>query len=157
HLAAHAELARLAGVRSVEVCEDGDVVTILGEDTIVERRAVPAGYVYLDGDSIGDVKAVLRDRSHLADEGVVVVTVAVSPQTGEIVYGPDLDSHGMMDNPDLVLEKAAQAVREALEERLTVDAHDTSVLQQVVRQAAARVIKAETSRRPVILPVVLEL
>ena len=157
HLAAHAELARIAGVKSVEICEDGDRVIIEGEETRVERRAVPAGYVYLDGDSIGDVKAVLRDRSHLADEGVVVVTVAVSPQSGEIVYGPSLDSHGMMDHPDIVLEKAAQAVREALEERLKADAHDTSVLQQVIRQAAAKVIKAETSRRPVILPVLLEL
>jgi ribonuclease J len=157
HLSAHAELARIAGVKSVEICEDGDMVIIEGDETRVERRAVPAGYVYLDGDSIGDVKAVLRDRSHLADEGVVVVTVAVSPQSGEIVFGPSLDSHGMMDHPDIVLEKAAQAVREALEERLKADAHDSSVLQQVIRQAAARVIKAETSRRPVILPVLLEL
>jgi ribonuclease J len=157
HLSAHAELARIAGVKSVEICEDGDMVIIDGDETRVERRAVPAGYVYLDGDSVGDVKAVLRDRSHLADEGVVVVTVAVSPQSGEIVYGPSLDSHGMMDHPDIVLEKAAQAVREALEERLKADAHDSSVLQQVIRQAAAKVIKAETSRRPVILPVLLEL
>ena len=157
HLAAHAHLARLAGVKSVEICEDGDMVIIDGEETRVERRAVPAGYVYLDGDSVGDVRAILRDRSHLADEGVVVVTVAVSPQSGEIVYGPSLDSHGMMDNPDVVLEKAAQAVREAVEERLKADAHDSSVLQQVIRRAAARVIKAETSRRPVILPVLLEL
>jgi ribonuclease J len=157
HLVAHAELARLAGVGTVEVCEDGDMVTLSGAETKVQRRAVPAGYVYLDGDTVGDVRAVLRDRSHLADEGVVVVTVAVSPQSREIVYGPDLDSHGMMDNPEAVLGKAAQAVREALEERLSADANDTSVLQQVARQAAARVIKAETSRRPVILPVVLEL
>lgn len=157
HLAAHASLARLVGIQAVEVCEDGDRVILEGPETRVERRAVPAGYVYLDGESVGEVRAVLRDRSHLADEGVVVVTVAVSPQSREIVYGPDLDSHGMMDDPEAVLEKAAQAVRQALEERLTEDGHDTSVLQQVVRQAAARVIKAETSRRPVILPVLLEL
>ncbi|MGQ0847839.1 MAG: ribonuclease J [Actinomycetota bacterium] len=157
HLAAHAELARLVGVPSVEVCEDGDAVILDGGSTRVERRVVPAGYVYLDGDTVGDVKAVLRDRSHLADEGVVVVTVAVSPQSGDIIYGPDLASHGMMDDPDSVLEKAAQAVRQAIEERLAGHEQDMSVLQQVVRGAAARVIKAETSRRPVILPVVLEL
>lgn len=157
HLAAHAKLAKLVGVPSVEICEDGDRITLDGGETLVERRAVPAGYVYLDGDSFGDVKAVLRDRSHLADEGVVVVVVAVSPHTREIIYGPDLDSHGMMDDPEAVLEKASQAVRQALEERLSENGHDTSVLQQVVRQAAAKVIKAESSRRPVILPVVLEL
>ncbi len=157
HLAAHASLARLVGVPQVEILEDGDRIFLDGDDTRVSRRAVPAGYVYLDGDSIGDVKAVLRDRSHLADEGVVVVTVAVSPQSHEIIFGPDLSSHGMMDDPEAVLEKAGQAVRQAVQERLTADAHDGSALQQVVRQAAARVIKSETSRRPVILPVVLEL
>jgi ribonuclease J len=157
HLVAHADLARLVGVPTVEICEDGDAVDLDGDRTTVSRRVVPAGYVYLDGESVGDVRAVLRDRSHLADEGVVVLVVAVSPQTREIIYGPDLDSHGMMDDPDTVLEKAAQAVRQALEERLGEDGSDTSVLGQVARQAAARVIKAETSRRPVILPVVLEM
>ena len=157
HLAAHAELARMVGVPQVEVCEDGDTIVIEGAEATVLRRNVPAGYVYLDGDSFGDVKAVLRDRSHLADEGVVVVTVAVSPSTGEVVYGPDLDSHGMMDDPEVVLEKAAQAVRQMVEERLAANGHDTTDLQQAVRQAAARVIKAETSRRPVIIPVVMEL
>jgi ribonuclease J len=157
HLSAHADLARLVGVPQVEVCEDGDRVSISGAEITVERRAVPAGYVYLDGDTVGDVKAVLRDRSHLADEGLVVVTVAVSPQSKDIVFGPELNSVGVMDDPELVLEKAAQAVRAALDERLSDDGHDNSVLQQVVRQAAARVIKAETGRRPVVLPVVLEL
>jgi ribonuclease J len=157
HLAAHADLARLAGVAQVEVCEDGDSVILDGAEMTVVRRDVPAGYVYLDGDSVGEVKAVLRDRSHLADEGVVVVTVAVSPQNREVIFGPDLNSHGMMDDPELVLEKAAQAVRRAVEDRLAADGHDTSDLQQAARQAAARVIKAETSRRPVIIPVVMEL
>lgn len=157
HLAAHADLARLVGVPSVEVCEDGDAVILDGEETRVERRARPAGYVYLDGEGVGEVQAVLRDRSHLADEGVVVVTVVVSPNNREIVYGPDLHSHGVMDDPEAVLEKAAQAVRQSLEERLSNGEADISVLQQATRQTAARIIKAETSRRPVIVPVVLEL
>ncbi|HKX76267.1 MAG TPA: ribonuclease J [Acidimicrobiia bacterium] len=157
HLAAHADLARKVGVEQVEVCEDGDTVVIEGGELTVLRRNVPAGYVYLDGDSFGEVKAVLRDRSHLADEGVVVVTVAVSPQSREIIFGPELNSHGVMDEPEAVLGKAAQAVRQLVEERLAADGHDATDLQQAVRQAAARVIKSETSRRPVIIPVVMEL
>jgi ribonuclease J len=157
HLAAHADLARLVGVANVEVCEDGDALVLDGPETRVERRARPAGYVYLDGEGVGEVQAVLRDRSHLADEGVVVVTVAVSPNNREIVYGPDLHSHGVMDDPEAVLEKAGQAVRQSLEERLNNGEADLSVLQQATRQTAARIIKAETSRRPVIVPVVLEL
>ena len=62
----------------------------------------------------------------------------------------------MMDDPDAVLEKAAQAVRQAIRTSHWPTANDLSVLQQVIRQTAARVIKAETVRRPVILPVVLE-
>jgi ribonuclease J len=158
HLHAHAELARLVGVPWVDVCEDGDAVIIKGRKTTVERRAVPAGYVYLDGSTLGDVKtAVLRDRSHLADEGVVVVVAAVSLQRGEIVYGPDLDSHGLMDEPEPVLGKAGDAVRQGLIDALSGGASDHAALQQTVREAVAKVIRAETSRRPVIFPVVLEL
>jgi len=131
-------------------------VIVDGKRTLVERRAVPAGYVYLDGSAVGDVQnAVLRDRSHLADEGVVVVTVGIDHGTGEITYGPDLDSHGMMDDPTTVLDKAADAVRSA------IDSHesgrtDHAELQKTVRQAAGKVIRAETARRPVIIPVIIE-
>jgi ribonuclease J len=158
HLHAHAGLARSMGVPWVEVLEDGDRVTLDGGETSVGRRAVEAGYVYLDGSSIGDVKrAVLRDRGHLADEGVVVVTVGINSQNGDLIYGPDLDSHGLMDEPDAVLAKAAEAVRQALEDRAGSGGHDMSALQLAVRQAAAGVIRAETARKPVILPVVMEL
>lgn len=157
HLHAHAELARKMGVKTVEVLEDGDRITLEGRKTRVERRAVPASYVYLDGSSVGDVQnAVLRDRSHLADDGVVVVTVGIDHDTGEILYGPDLDSHGVMDDPSAVLAKAADAVRAAVEEHET-GRTDHAELQKTVRQAAGRVIRAETARRPVIVPVLMEL
>lgn len=157
HLHAHAGLARTSGVPWVEVLEDGDRVIVDGDRTRVEYGAVEAGYVYLDGSSVGDVKrAVLRDRGHLADEGVVVVTVAVNHQSGEIVYGPDLDSHGVMDEPESVLAKAADAVRQAVADQAN-GGFDAGALQQVVRQAAARVLRSETSRKPVILPVVIDL
>jgi ribonuclease J len=147
----------MMGIKSVNILEDGDRITISGKNTSVERRAVPAGYVYLDGSGVGDVQsAVLRDRSHLADDGVVVVTVGIDHATGEILYGPDLDSHGMMDDPSSVLEKAANAVRSAIEEHKS-GRTDHAELQKTVRQAAGRVIRAETSRKPVIVPVLMEL
>lgn len=156
HLSAHADLARKMGVQQVDVLEDGDRVIVDGKKTFVERRAVPAGYVYLDGSAVGDVQnAVLRDRSHLADEGVVVVTVGIDHDTGEIIYGPDLDSHGMMDDPTAVLAKAADAVRSAIETHET-GRTDHAEMQKTVRQAAGKVIRAETARRPVIIPIVME-
>lgn len=156
HLAAHADLARTMGVDHVDVLEDGDRVIVDGKKTYVERRAVPAGYVYLDGSAVGDVQGgVLRDRSHLADEGVVVVTVGIDHDTGEIVYGPDLDSHGLMDDPTTVLDKAADAVRSAINEHDS-GRTDHAELQKSVRQAAGKIIRSETSRRPVILPIIME-
>jgi ribonuclease J len=129
-----------------------------GTEIRIERRAFEAGYVYPDGTSFGDVKlAVLRDRSHLADEGVVVVTVAVSHQTGDIIYGPNLDSHGLTDDPSPILLKAADAVRQTVTDLASSTETDRNQLQQAIRQAAAAVIRAETSRKPVIIPVLLEL
>ncbi len=157
HLHAHAGLARLMGVPWVEVLEDGDAVVIDGDRTEVERRAFSAAYVYLDGSGVGDVgRGVLRARGRLADEGVVVVTVGVDHSSGELVYGPDLASHGLMGEPGPILEKAGQAVTSALESRSDGPV-DHNAIQQAVRQSASQVIRAETSRRPVILPVVLEL
>lgn len=157
HLHAHAELARRMLVPMVDVLEDGDAVILDGERTLVERRAVPAGYVYFDGAGVGDVKrGVLRDRSRLADEGVVVVTVGIERASGSIVFGPDLDSHGLMDDPEAVLRKAADAVRAEVERRAADDGFDHAAMQNAVRQAAATVIRAETTRKPVILPVVLD-
>jgi ribonuclease J len=157
HLHAHTELARTMNVPWAEVLEDGDRVVVDANKTVVERRAVPAGYVYLDGSSVGDVKnAVLRDRSHLADEGVVVVTVGIDHKTGKIVYGPDLDSHGVMDDPEAVLKKAAAAVKKSLQEHAG-GRSDINELQKTVRQAVGKVLREETSRKPVIVPVVMEL
>jgi ribonuclease J len=144
-------------VRDVEILEDGDRIILDGKRTTVERRAVPAGYVYLDGSTVGDVQsAVLRDRSHLADDGVVIVTVGIDRGNGEVLYGPDFDSHGVMDDPTAVFEKAAEAVRSAIEEHDT-GRTDHAEMQKTVREAAGRIIRAETSRRPVIVPVVMEL
>ncbi len=156
HLAAHADLARTMGVPQVDVLEDGDRVIVDGDKTYVERRAVPAGYVYLDGSAVGDVQGgVLRDRSHLADEGVVVVTIGIDHDNGDIVWGPDLDSHGLMDDPSAVLDKAADAVRSAIESHDS-GRTDHAEMQKAVRQAVGKVIRAETARRPVILPIVME-
>ncbi|HEX2153425.1 MAG TPA: ribonuclease J [Acidimicrobiia bacterium] len=157
HLHAHAELARARGVPEVDVLEDGDKVIIDGASTKVLRRAVPAGYVYLDGASYGDVQTgVLRDRSHLADEGVVVVTVGIDREAN-IVYGPDLDSHGLMDDPELVLGKAAEAIRSAIADGIDNAEDSISGIQRLVRQATARLIRQEVSRKPVIIPVVFQL
>ena len=151
-LRAHAALAESMEVPEVFVCEDGDRITIDGKRTHVERRAVPAGYVYLDGSMVGDVKRAIRDRRHLADEGVVVITVGVDSTTAEIVYGPDLDSHGLMDQPKDMLSKVAREIEKAIKS----GSPDPDAVRRHVHDTARRVIKTETGRRPVVIPVVIE-
>ena len=97
----HARLAEAVGVAPdhVLVCEDGDVLTLVLQTTAaeidVERRAVPAGYLYVDG-IVGDVgQGVLRDRRNLAEEGLVVVIVTVDSTTGELVTGPEIVTRGL--------------------------------------------------------------
>jgi ribonuclease J len=155
HLHAHARIAEEMNVPEVILCQDGDSVVLDGGAVRVERQAVPAGYVYLDGAGVGDVHSVLRDRRHLADDGVIIVTVGIDSHTGEIVIGPDLDSHGFMDEPDEILKRAAEAVIEEVA-GITERPIDIDTLRRHVRQSANRVIRRETQRRPVLFPIVME-
>ncbi|MDH5502495.1 MAG: ribonuclease J [Acidimicrobiia bacterium] len=153
HLRAHAELADQMKVPDVNILEDGDMIEIKGDRTHVTNRAVDASYVYFDG--TGDVNnSVLRARGHLSDDGVVVVTVGVQRSDSSVILGPDIDSHGFADDPRRILAKAAEAVRSAVTE---LDPQsELGQYQKAVRLAAQQVIRAETSRKPVVIPVVLE-
>jgi ribonuclease J len=160
HLVAHAKLGRQMGVKDdhVIVCEDGDEVELDDRGIIVRRRAVSAGYLYVDG-IIGDVGAgVLRDRRVLAEEGVVVVIVAVDSRTGSVITGPEIITRGWVYAPEAedLLDQCAEAVRDAIKEASQHDVLDIENLQRVVRRAAGRFVAAQTKRRPMIVPVVME-
>lgn len=153
HLVAHAGLAEEMGVDQVALCGDGDVVVIDGDDLRVERGALPSGYVYVDGLEVAGSHGTIRDRQHLAEDGVVVVTLVIDPRTGEIVSGPDLESHGFMDDPSDVFARAEQSIRDVVASfEHPVD------LDQVQRKIIAivnRITKAESGGRAVVIPVVL--
>jgi ribonuclease J len=160
HLVHHAQLAHAVGVAEehVLVCEDGDVVDLGPEGLTVERRAVPAGYLYVDG-IVGDVgHGVLRDRRVLSEEGVVVVIVTVDAQSGEIVTGPEIVTRGWVYAPEAedLLEEARQVVRASIAEAAREGATDFETIQRHTRRSVARFIDERTRRRPVVLPVVME-
>ncbi|MBA2336457.1 MAG: ribonuclease J [Acidimicrobiia bacterium] len=154
HLVAHAELASTVGVTQVEVCEDGDRVVLRKGRLRVERAAFPAGYVYIDGSGIGDVDGVLRDRRHLADDGVLIVTVGVDMASGEIVVGPEVDSHGITDDTKALHTDITAAVEKAVAELSTPI--DRDGLNRTVRRESGRIVKRTLDRRPVVIPVLLE-
>jgi ribonuclease J len=160
HLVAHSRLARRMGVPDdrVSICEDGDQVVLTDKGMTVLRREVPAGYLYVDG-IIGDVGAgVLRDRRVLAEEGVVVVVVAIDVRSGAIITGPEIITRGWVYAPEAedLLDQCAEAVRDAIKEATQAEALDIENLQRIVRRAAGRFVNAQTRRRPMIVPVVME-
>lgn len=113
----------------------------------------------VDGKGIGDVgEVVLRDRRHLAEDGIVLVTVAIDHETGEIVSGPDIISRGFVyeDESRAMLDAAKQIVITAIEEESSAGREDISVMQATIKKALRKFFKQETERFPVILPVVLE-
>ena len=155
HLLAHAALARDMKVPDVMVCEDGDAIVLDKGKVWREEDAVPAAYVFVDGLEVaGSVQGVIRDRQHLAEDGVVVVTLAVDGHTGEIVQGPDLESHGFMDDPNHVFALTAKAI---LEEIPAVDLPiDAANIRRRVKGVVNRITRTETGRKAVVLVIVLE-
>ena len=159
HLTHHSRLAMQMGVADdhVLLCEDGDVVQ-LTDSGIDFAGEVSAGYLYVDG-IVGDVgRGVLRDRRVLAEEGVVVVVVTVDSRSGEIVAGPEIITRGWVYAPEAesLLEEARKVITISLEEAAAQGATDFETLRRHVRQAAGRFVSDRTKRRPMIVPVVME-
>jgi len=159
HLTHHARLAMEMGVPTdnVLLAEDGDVVE-LSEKGVEFVDSVPAGFLYVDG-IVGDVgHGVLRDRRVLAEEGVIVVVVAVDSQSGEVLTGPEIITRGWVYAPEAedLLAEARQRVLESLEEAAEEGAIDFETLKRHVRQAVGRFVSERTKRRPMIVPVVME-
>ena len=157
HLRAHAELGRLSGVppERIVLAEDGVVVDLVdGKASIV--GAVPCGYVYVDGAEVGDVsETTLKDRRILGDEGFISVTVAVDSMTGKIVGGPEISARGFSDDP-----KAFEPVRALIEAELDKAAAegvaDSHQIAQQVRRVVGRWVGDTHRRRPMIIPVIVE-
>jgi ribonuclease J len=159
HLTHHARLAQDMGVDKARVllAEDGDVVE-LSEHGIDFVAEVPAGYLYVDG-IVGDVgRGVLRDRQVLAEEGVVVVIITVDAKSGEVLTGPEIITRGWVYAPEAeaLLDEARQAVLQALEDAADSGSVDFEALRRRARSALGRFVNERTRRRPMIVPVVIE-
>ena len=159
HLTHHSRLAMEMGLPDdrILLCEDGDVVAITDEG-IDFAGEVPAGYLYVDG-IVGDVgRGVLRDRRVLAEEGVVIVVVTVDARTGEVVAGPEVITRGWVYAPEAesLLEEARKVITISLEDAAAQGSPDFDTLRRNVRQAAGRFVHERTRRRPMIVPVVME-
>jgi ribonuclease J len=160
HALSYADLCEQVGYQRDDVpfMQLGDILSVSPERCEVVGQ-VHAGSVLVDGLTIGDVgNAVLRDRRHLSDDGVVVATVILDKKTGAILSGPDLTQRGFLHQPNSeeFMNQAAQRVRNRLEELSNGPIGDEQGIARIIREALADFIGSSVRRRPMILPVVLE-
>ena len=157
HMRANAELAERTGIPGdrIVLAEDGIVIDLVdGVASIV--GAVPVGYVYVDGSSVGDItEASLTDRRVLGEEGFISVFAAVDIASSTVVAGPELEARGFHEDPE-VFAPVRDDVRAALEAALADDVTDVRDLQQRIRRVVGKWVSATHRRRPMIVPVVIE-
>jgi ribonuclease J len=160
-LSKHARLAehlRFAGMEESFIMESGEVLEI---DHHGARKAgkVPVGHVCIDSGSLDDVvqEVVIRDRRHLSEDGIVLPIIAINRQTGRIESLPEIVSRGFNagDGAEFI-EKARQLVAKTLEGSNQEEKTDWGVMKEKIRADLKRYISKETSQRPLIMPVILE-
>ncbi len=160
HLLHHARLAEAVGIprEHVLICEDGDVVDI-GPDSVAITGEVQAGVTYVDGLGIGDVgEAVLRDRRKLAGDGFAIVVLSVDRHTGAILSGPEIVTRGFVYDEEAgeILEEGRHRVELSLKETAADNVTDPTVLKDRVRRTLGKYFFEVTKRKPVIVPVIME-
>jgi len=157
HLRANGAIAKSSGVRAenVIIAEDGVVVDLSkGKAAIV--GSVPCGYVYVDGTSVGDIsEASLKDRRILGEEGFISVVVVIDSQTGKIVAGPDIHARGFVEDESLFDQVRDKIVLE-LQDAVSSGVSGSHRLSQVVRRVVGKWVGGQHRRRPMILPLVIE-
>ncbi|RUT46845.1 ribonuclease J [Paenibacillus anaericanus] len=156
----HAQLGQSVGIdpENIFLMDIGEVVEI---DNGTARKAgkVPAGNVLIDGLGVGDVgNIVLRDRKLLSQDGILVVVVTLSKQDGTIVSGPDIISRGFVyvRESEGLLEEANRIVSSTLEKLMSENVNEWASLKTNVKDALGRFLYEQTRRRPMILPIIME-
>ena len=156
-LAAHAKLARDAGVpdERILIAENGSVVELArGGARLVDR--VNAGITFVDGLRVGDVKDVaLRDRRRLSEDGVLIIVTTLASSNGGGMAPPELIARGFGESEVLLDELRDEAMR-VLEELEADDIREIKLLQEHLHDAVGQLIYDRTRRRPMILPVIVE-
>ena len=157
HLIANGELAVATGVprdRTI-IAEDGMVVDLArGRARIVGK--VDAGYIFVDGSTVGDISETsLTDRRILGEEGFISVVTVVNTHASKIVNGPDIHARGFVED-DSVFEGVRPLIAAALEEALAEGVDDSYRLQQVIRRRLGKWVNDTHRRRPMIVPVVIQ-
>ncbi len=160
HLKANAKLAEALGIpkERIFILSCGDVLELDMENAAVSGK-VPVGDIMVDGLGVGDVgNVVLRDRQHLAENGIIIVVLALDQASGELAAGPDIISRGFVyvREADELLDEARASVQLTVERCLERNILDWGKLKGSIRDELADFIWKRTKRRPMILPIIME-
>ncbi len=157
HLVANQQLAIQTGVpeENTIIGEDGTVIDL--KDGVAEVVGqLDLGFVYVDGSSVGEITdADLKDRRILAEEGFVSIFVAIDPQTGRVIVGPEIQARGFAEE-ESVFDSVKPMIIKALSDAAANGTRDTHAFSQVIRRTVGRWVNTSHRRRPMIVPVVIE-
>ena len=161
HLQLHGRLATQLGMNPKNICI-GEIGTVfeLSARTCKLNGTVPAGKVFVDGTGVGDVgSVVLRDRKHLAQDGMIVVCVNVSSQDGGIISGPDIITRGFIyvKESEALMDELREVAAEAIERCSRKRVRDWNTVKSAVKNDLSGYLYKTTKRNPMILPVITEI
>ena len=161
HLQKHAGLAKAVGMADdhIMLVDNGVQVELL-PDKIKKNGSVPAGQIFVDGSGVGDVgSVVIRDRKHLAEDGIIIIAAGIDRTTGYLTSGPDVVSRGFVyvrENEDLIEEVKKVATKTILK-CYDRNIREYSAIKNRIRDDVSRLLYERTRRSPMILPVFLEI
>ena len=160
HLKAQAKIAMDLGIakEDVFILESGDVLELDEQEAKVTGK-VPVGDILVDGLGVGDVgNIVLRDRQHLAEDGIMIVVLALDQASGYLVSGPDIVSRGFVyvKESDELMEEARERMAEVIENCLDRGITDWGKIKNAIKDSLGDYVWKKTKRRPMILPIILE-
>ncbi len=161
HMFKHTELARQIGVpeENIFIADNGTVLETDGNEMKITGQ-VTAGRVLIDGLGVGDVgSVVLRDRRHLAEDGLIIVVAAVDKTAGKVVSGPDIVSRGFVyvRESEELMEESRNLMRSAMEKTLTPNVREWNTVKGVMKDTLGSFIFQKTRRSPMILPIIMEI
>lgn len=156
----HARLAVAVGIAPAHIClaENGDILEFTPERREIVGK-VAGGRIFVDGKGVGDVgDAVLRERQHLARDGMVVVVVGLHHKTGAVVVGPEIVSRGFvhLQEQEAFFDAANGLVKEILVGSTEEERADVGLLKEKIRLALRKFVHKTLDRRPMILPIIIE-
>lgn len=161
HMFKHTELAVQLGIpeENIFIADNGAVLETDGDEMKVTGQ-VTAGRVLIDGLGVGDVgSVVLRDRKHLAEDGLIIVVAAVDKAAGKVVSGPDIVSRGFVyvRESEELMEESRNLMRSAMEKTLTPNVREWNTVKGVMKDTLGSFIFQKTRRSPMILPIIMEI